>query len=113
MLDLVRRLKSRYALVVFSGNIKSRVDYLDAKYDFRKHFDREIYSFDYGLNKPDGAFVDVMLTEVGCRPGEIVYIDDQASAAAPALARGVNTLIYKRGEIRKLKESLSRLGIEW
>lgn len=112
VLELIRQLKSRYTLLVFSGNIKSRVDYLDAKYDFRKYFDQEIYSFDHGLNKPDKAFVDVMLEKAGCRPNEIVYIDDQISATAPAQALGINTIIYRRGAIRKLRASLSRLGVE-
>ncbi len=112
VLELIRQLKSRYTLLVFSGNIKSRVDYLDGKYDFRKHFDYEIYSFDHGLNKPDRAFVDVMLEKAGCRPNEVVYIDDQISATAPAQALGVKTIIYRRGEIRKLRASLSRLGVK-
>jgi putative hydrolase of the HAD superfamily len=112
VLEVIRQFKSRYTLLVFSGNIKSRVDYLDAKYDFRKYFDQEIYSFDHGLNKPDKAFVDVMLEKAGCRPNEIVYIDDQISATAPAQALGVKTIIYRRGEIRKLTASLSRLGVE-
>jgi putative hydrolase of the HAD superfamily len=113
VLKLIRRLKPRYTLLIFSGNIKGRVDYLDKKYDFRKYFDQEVYSFDHGLNKPDKAFVDVMLEEAGCRPNEIVYIDDQIVATAPAQALGVKTVIYRRGEIRKLRASLSRLGVEW
>ena len=112
VLEVIRQLKSRYTLLVFSGNIKSRVDYLDAKYDFRKYFDQEIYSFDHGLNKPDKAFVDVMLEKAGCMPNEIVYIDDQISATAPAEALGIRTIIYRRGEIRKLTASLSQLGVE-
>ncbi len=112
VLELIRGLKPRYTLLVFSGNIKSRVDYLDGKYDFRKYFDEEIYSFDHGLNKPDKAFVDVMLEKADCRPNEIVYIDDQISSAAPAQAMGVNTVIYRRGQIQELRASLSRLGVE-
>ncbi len=112
VLELIRHLKRRYSLLVFSGNIRSRVDYLDGKFDFRKHFDREVYSFDYALNKPDKAFVEVMIEKAGCRPDEIVYIDDEDAATAPARALGVETIVYKRGEIRKLRESLSRLGVE-
>ena len=112
ILDLVRQLKPRYRLVVFSGNIRSRVDYLDRKYDFRKYFDQEVYSFDHGLNKPDQAFVDVMLDKVGLRPAEIVYIDDQISATAPAQALGIKTILYRRGEIGKLRASLSQAGVE-
>ena len=56
--------------------------------------------------------MDVMLEKAGCRPNEIVYIDDQISATAPAQALGVKTIIYRRGEIRKLRVSLSRLGVE-
>ena len=113
VLELIRRLKSRYTLLAFSGNIRSRVDYLDGKYNFRKNFDQEVYSFEgHGLNKPDKGFVDVMLEKAGCMPNEIVYIDDQISATVPAQALGITTIIYRRGEIRKLRASLSRLGVE-
>ena len=112
VLELIQQVRSRYTLLVFSGNIKSRVDYLDGKYDFRKYFDKEVYSFDHGLNKPDKEFVHVMIEKAGCMPNEIVYIDDQISATAPAQALGVKTIIYRRGEIQRLRASLSRLGVQ-
>ena len=36
--NLIKRLKGKYKLVAFSGNIKSRVEFLDEKYDFRNIF---------------------------------------------------------------------------
>jgi HAD superfamily hydrolase (TIGR01509 family) len=113
VLALIKALKGKYRLVAFSGNIRSRVQYLDQKYRFRKTFDLEIYSFDYHLTKPEGEFVEVMLRSVGCEPHEIVYVDDNQDYARPAADRGVNVVIYSTGEIDKLRIELRRLGVVW
>ena len=111
ILDLLRVLKPRYTLIAFSSNIKSRIEYLDAKYGFRRYFDKEVYSFDYQLDKPQQAFAERLLEQAECRPQEIVYIDDQASALVPAKKLGINTVVYSRGEIAALRKSLSGYSI--
>jgi putative hydrolase of the HAD superfamily len=111
ILSLVKQLKGQYRLIVFSGNVRSRVQYLDEKYDFRKLFDVEIYSFDYHLTKPDRAFVEVMIEKAGCRPAEIAYLDDNEEYAKPARDLGVQVVIYSRGQGEKLRGDLKRLGV--
>ncbi|HUK40238.1 MAG TPA: HAD family hydrolase, partial [Candidatus Acidoferrales bacterium] len=39
---LVKELKGKYKLIVFSGNVQSRVQFLEKKYGFRHLFDLEI-----------------------------------------------------------------------
>jgi FMN phosphatase YigB (HAD superfamily) len=107
--SLLKRLSATYTIVAFSGNIKSRVEFLDEKYRFRKHLDKEIYSFDHHLDKPQKAFVRVMLEVLGCRPDEIVYIDDEASAAAAAESFGVNVIVYSKGKLKDLEAKLAQL----
>lgn len=108
---LIQQLKGKYTLVAFSGNIKSRIEYLDQKYNFRRYFDIEIYSYDYHVTKPDLKFVDVLIEKTGVPPENILYIDDVPSDAAPAQARGMPLLIYKRGEINLLISALKKYGI--
>jgi len=49
---VIRNLKKNgYKVLTISDNIKSRVEYLDKKYSFRKLFDGEVYSYDVGLDK--------------------------------------------------------------
>lgn len=119
ILNLIKELKGEYRLVAFSGNIKSRIEFLDKKYDFRKYFDIEVYSFDYHLNKPNKRFVEIMIEfveimieKVNCAPEEIAYIDDNQEHSSPAQKMRVNTIIYSRGNIKKVKKDLRELGVK-
>lgn len=112
ILDLIRRLKGRYKIVAFSGNIRSRVDFLEERYRFRHLLDAEVYSFDYHLTKPDKNFVEIMIEKAGCRPDDIVYIEDNDRYAEPARELGVKVVLYARGEREKLQAELKKLGVE-
>lgn len=105
---LLEKLQGKYKLLAFSGNIESRVEYLDQKYGFRKLFDIEVYSYDYHLCKPEKEFVEAMIKASGVKPEEIVYIDDEEKGAAAATPLGVNVIIYSRGNITQLLDELKK-----
>ena len=111
ILNLITRLKGKYKIVAFSGNIRSRVEFLEGKYHFRHLFDREVYSFDHHLTKPDKRFVRIMIKKAEAKPEEILYLEDNESYARPAKELGVQGVIYKRGEAEKLRSELRRRGI--
>lgn len=109
--DLIASLRKQYSIIAFSGNIKSRVDYLENKYHFRHLFDIEIYSFDFQLTKPEREFVEVMIEKSEVRPEEIVYIDDNESYAKPARELKVNVIIHHHGETDRLRQALQGYGL--
>jgi putative hydrolase of the HAD superfamily len=109
--ELIASLQKKYSMIAFSGNIKSRVAFLEEKYHFRHLFDIEVYSFDFHMTKPEREFVVAMIEKSGVRPEEIVYIDDNDSYAMPARDLGVNVVIYQRGEIDRLRQELTRQGV--
>ncbi len=109
--ELVKRLKDRYRLVVFSENTSDRVAYLDVKYRFRELFDLEVYSFDHHLGKRDRQFLEILLTTLGDRPEEILYIDNSAEVLEWSERRGVNVVLYTTGQIARIEAALHRLGI--
>lgn len=108
---LIANLRKKYSIIAFSGNIKSRIAFLEDKYHFRHLFHREIYSFDLHMTKPEREFVEAMIEKSGARPEEIVYIDDNDSYAQPARELGVNVVIYRRGEIARLRRELTGFGL--
>ncbi|OQX50795.1 hypothetical protein B5M47_03005 [candidate division CPR3 bacterium 4484_211] len=108
---LIEKLQGKYKLLVFSGNIESRVEYLDQKYGFRKLFDIEVYSHDYHLCKPEKEFVEAMIKASGVKPEEIVYIDDKEKDAAVARPFGVNVILYSRGNITQLLNELKNYQV--
>jgi putative hydrolase of the HAD superfamily len=109
--ELIASLQKKYSMIAFSGNIKSRVAFLEEKYHFRHLFDIEVYSFDFHMTKPEPEFVQVMIERSGVRPEEIVYIEDNESYAKPARDLGVSVVIYQRGEIERLRQELRRQGV--
>ena len=108
---LIKKLKVSHKIVAFSGNIKTRIDFLEERYRFRHVFDQEIYSFDHQVTKPDRKFVELMIHEVKCKLEEIVYVDDNDPYTKPARDMGVKVLIYSRGQVEKLKRELRELGV--
>ncbi|EGC37743.1 hypothetical protein DICPUDRAFT_29840 [Dictyostelium purpureum] len=120
-------------LVAFSGNIPSRIKYLNEKYQFRKLFDKEAYSFDCGATKPDNYFIEYLIKvsfpeetkDVTIQHGKplegeqlelfkklgksILYLDDSPKDAAPALRYDINLFIYERGHINNLFDKFPKL----
>jgi len=110
---LAQKLKGKYKLLIFSGNIKSRIEYLKNRYHFRNLFDIEVYSYDYHYNKPQKEFLEVMIKQAGVKPEEIVYIDDSSHDIRFAQELGINAIIYEKEKIQKLKKKLSTLGVSF
>ena len=108
---LVKSLKGHYRLVAFSGNIPDRVAYLNEKYRFRELFDVEVYSYDHHAGKGDPQFLEILLTTLGERPGEILYIDDSRDALELAEHRGLNVVFYTTGQMENIEVAMRRLGI--
>lgn len=108
---ILKLLRKDYPLIAFSGNIESRVEYLDEKYHFRKLFNQEIYSHQHGFSKPEKAFVEVLLKEAGVPPNQLLYIDDSVEHASAAIPLGVNTIVFSQ-QIPQLKADLKKHGIK-
>lgn len=109
--ELLTRLSARCRLIAFSGNVKSRVEFLEKKYGFRKLFDLELYSYDYHFTKPDPGFLDVLLEKCGCESNSLVYVDDDEAALELAAKKGVRTILFD-GDAGKLEDELKKAGIE-
>jgi len=109
--NLVKKFHGKYKLFIFSGNIKSRVEYLEKKYNFRKYFDLEIYSYDYHFNKPRKEFIDVLIEKSELNPQEMIYIDDSEEAIKPAKELGMKTVVYEIGSIHNLENKLKSFGV--
>jgi len=110
--NLLQNLQGKYRLVTFSGNVQSRVEYLDKKYNFRKFFDAEVYSYEYHYNKPSKEFTQAMVRATGVLPEEIIYIDDKEEYTTDASTMGIHVVIYKTGQTASLFEKLRSLGVD-
>ncbi|MFX0002429.1 MAG: HAD-IA family hydrolase [Candidatus Hodarchaeota archaeon] len=108
--DLIKKLKKeKYRLLIFSGNIRERIDYLEKKCGFLKYFDDAVLSFDYKMNKDDIEFYKELIKHLECEPSEAILIDDEKKNLQIARSLGFKGIHYYYTE--KLIEDLKKYGI--
>ncbi len=113
MKELILRLRKRYKLIVFSGNIKERVELLDKKYQFKQNFDDFVFSFEVGATKKDPIFYEALiekLSKLNIKPEEAILVDDKEKALEMAKSFHINTILFKDTE--QLNWDLNRFGIK-
>lgn len=111
MLELLANLKRNYKLGILSGNIKERVDFLNEKYDFRKFFDFEVYSFDVGMNKPNLAFYQKALEKANVDAENCLYVDDHLEYVEPAKKLEMQTMLFRN--FNQFLKELKQIGVKW
>ncbi len=94
MEELIIELGKKYRLVVFSGNVRERIEFLENRYNFGKLFDDFVYSFDYQKNKNDIEFYRELLNHIECDPSEAILIDDERKSVKYGQSVGLNTIVY-------------------
>lgn len=106
MENLINNLGKKYRLVIFSGNIRERVEFLDKRYHFLEKFDDYVFSFEYKKNKKEIGFYKELLKHIDCEPSEAILIDDEKIATKFGKAVGLNTILYYYTEqlIKNLKD---------
>ena len=110
MKELVETLKENYKVMVFSGNIEDRVEYLDKRYGLYDLFDDLVFSFDFGLTKRDIEFYKILLKKIDCHPQECVCVDDSERVLALEKSLGMKTILFK--DAKQLKSDLRKFGVK-
>ncbi len=110
MVNLIKNLRRNYKVVVVSGNLKERVEFLNKKTSLHKKFDGYFYSFDYGTNKPSADLCKFALEKLKAKPEECVMIDDNLKFLGNVKELGINVIHFKSTD--QLKRSLKRSGVK-
>ncbi|KAH3766941.1 HAD-IA family hydrolase [Pelomyxa schiedti] len=108
--DLMRRVRSHYQMVCFTGNIPSRIAYLQQKYNFEELFDLKLYSYDYHMSKSQPQFFQALIEKCGCAPNEIMLLDDEEKHKVVANSVGVNCIVFK-GDTDDMIRQLAEFGV--
>lgn len=114
MQELVRRLRKHYKVIVFSGNFKARIEYVNRVYHLKNEFDDFLYSFDAGCSKGDSHFYEFLvkkLTTHGVKPEESLFIDDHQKFLDKAKPCGIKTLLFETPE--KLEKDMKQFGLKF
>lgn len=93
VLGLIETLRGEYLVACLSNTEVEVARFNHARGRFRI-FDRAFLSTELGLAKPERAIFERVLTELGCRPAEVVFTDDRADNVASAAAAGLHAIHY-------------------
>lgn len=107
---LIDKLGKKFRLVIFSGNVRERVEFLDNRYHFLEKFDDYVFSFDYQKNKGQIGFYKELLNHLDCEPSEAILIDDERKAIRFAQGIGLNIILYYYTE--QLIDELKKYNID-
>ena len=110
---IVKELTKNYRLIVFSGNVRERVEYLNERYNFLNYFDDAVFSYDYHANKDDLEFYKELIEHINCDPSETILIDDEKKNIQIARSLGFKGIhfYYTEKLVRDLKKFNINLNI--
>lgn len=103
-------LKSKYLVGLLSNNCAWEAD-LDKRLRFRRNYELVIMSYEVGARKPEPRIFQILVERTGCRPEEIVFIDDTSSYADVVTQAGIHFIPFRSAG--QLKDELHTLGVWW
>lgn len=110
MIDLIKKLKKNYKIVLFSNNFAYNVEQFFKYLGMRNLFDEVIVSSDHKMKKPEERFYKKLLEIVGLQENEIVFIDDTEENVDAGRKLGIQSFLFT--DSTKLKKELQQIGIE-
>lgn len=110
--EIINKLResNQYKLIALSNVNSSHWDYiLNKKWNFIDWFDELILSHETHLIKPNPKIFEYAIKKAGCKPRQIVYIDDGLNNIRSAKELGIICIKYTNSE--ELLEELIKLNI--
>jgi len=109
VIDLFKRLKARYKLILLSNTDPLRFGFVRQRFPDILFFDDYVLSYEVRALKPDPKIYQEALKKAGAPPASCVFIDDMEENVRAAAALGLNTILYKADT--DLESALRSLGI--
>ncbi|MFW9864518.1 MAG: HAD family hydrolase [Candidatus Thorarchaeota archaeon] len=101
IIELIRHLRNtnKYKLIALSNVNSSHWKYImNKKWDFIDYFDELILSHEIHLIKPNPKIFEIAIKKSGCKPEEIVYIDDGLNNIRSAKEFGIYGIKFTNKE---------------
>lgn len=109
MFELLEELKGKYKLVILTnfGDIFDECN--EQIWHFERYFKPQniFLSCKMKMRKPEPEIYKICLNSLGCKPEEVVFIDDREQNLGPAKKLGMQTILFKTPE--KLTKELDSL----
>lgn len=108
VLELMKKLKPKYRLVLVSNVDPVRYGHIQKTFPEIMIFDGYVLSFELGVMKPDPRVYREALRLAQSDPASCVFIDDLEENVRGAESLGVRGILYRRG--MDLEREIIRLG---
>jgi putative hydrolase of the HAD superfamily len=97
--ELVRQVRARgVACHLASNQDRTRAEHMTHQVGYDRLLDRLFYSCDLGVAKPQPEFFRRILREVGVRPEQVLFVDDNPVNVASATGVGLRALCWNDRE---------------
>lgn len=116
MKSLVRRIKKRYRIVIFSSHVTACVDFLEKKYKISREFHECHYTFDHGIDKPgnferqNAKFFRSVVRKMKVKSKDCIVIDDHRCVLEPIKKAGARTILFK--DAKQAEKELEKMGVK-
>jgi FMN phosphatase YigB (HAD superfamily) len=97
VLDIFKRLKGKYRLVILSNTDVRRFSFIGQKFPEVLIFDHYLLSYELGFLKPHPEIYRRALVAAGSKPEESVFIDDLQENIDGATKAGIQGILYGPG----------------
>lgn len=111
VLDLYRRLKGRYKLILLSNTDPLRFGFARGKFHDAMFFDDYVLSYEVKALKPGPEIYQEAVKRAGVPAASCVFIDDMEENVTGAAALGIQTILYKPDT--DLESALRALGVSF
>lgn len=106
MIQTVRKLKERGLNIAILSDQTQWLDELDARDGFFREFDAVFNSFHLGKGKNDPEVFSEVAAELGMKPAQLLFVDDNPGHIERARSRGLNAILFtdKNSFLAKISE---------
>jgi putative hydrolase of the HAD superfamily len=109
MVAAVQELRQDRILCCLATNQQSRrARWMRANLGYEDVFDRQFYSCELGLAKPDPAYFTTILEELDAKASTVLFIDDTEVNVEGARSAGLNAELFRRHGGRAALEEILR-----
>jgi epoxide hydrolase-like predicted phosphatase len=110
VVSLIKTLHDNYKLGLLSNADASHLRPILKKYELNSLFDKIIISSEVGVIKPEPDIFHIILNELGIKPANTIFIDDNEHNIKAAHALGIHGIWYQ--DVKTLRHQLHELGID-
>lgn len=109
-MEIIKKLKKNYNIILLSDHIVEWVDYILKNNPELSVFDKKYFSYEYGKLKVDEGIFEYILEDANINSEETIFIDDSIDNIINAKKTGITGIVFENAN--QLEEELRKLNIE-